>query len=363
MTENQFGAVIEQDVEFVLGELGGRLKELGGTTLLITGASGFLCSYFVDVVATMNDKGLDPACKVLAIDNLRTGSSARLAHLEGRKDVRFIQHDISRPLELEERVDWIIHGASIASPSFYRRYPLETIDVNVSGTRHLLELARKNRAKSMLYLSTSEVYGDPDPAFIPTPEDYRGCVSCTGPRACYDESKRLGETLCTTYVRLYDVPVKIVRPFNVYGPGQPLADGRIIPDLMKAAMARDRIVLFSDGRTTRAFCYVSDAVHAMWHILLSAGPGDVFNVGNDEREISIDKLAQEMRTVAGPPWLEIEIRTSPDVHYLTDNPHRRCPDLRKLRAAFPWEPRVGLREGLSRTLQSYAAPSAPPPGV
>jgi UDP-glucuronate decarboxylase len=198
MIQNQFGPIIAEDVDFILRKLGARLEVLGGATLMVTGASGFLCSYFVDVVAALNDKGLRPACRVLAVDNLRTGSLARLGHLEGRKDVRFIHHDVSQPLDLEERVDWIIHGASIASPTFYRRYPLETIDVNVSGTRHLLELARRSSVKGMLYLSTSETYGDPDPAFIPTPEDYRGCVSSTGPRACYDESKRLAETLCVT---------------------------------------------------------------------------------------------------------------------------------------------------------------------
>jgi dTDP-glucose 4,6-dehydratase/UDP-glucuronate decarboxylase len=132
---------------------------------------------------------------------------------------------------------------------------------------------------------------------------------------------------------------------------------------MKAAMARDPIVLFSDGRAARAFCYVSDAVQAMWHVLLAAGPGEIFNVGNDEREISIAELAKEMRTVAGPPWLEIENRTSQDAHYLTDNPQRRCPDLRKLRAAFDWQPNVALREGLSRTLRSYAAQSSTPVGT
>src|SRR6516164_9539290 len=171
--------------------------------------------------------------------------------------------------------------------------------LSASRSQNLLNLARQNRVKGMLYLSTSEVYGDPDPAFIPTPEIYRGYVSATGPRACYDESKRLAETLCVTYLRLYNAPVKIARPFNVYGPGQPLADGRIMPDLIRAALARDRVVLFSDGRATRAFCYVTDAVHAMWHVLLSAGRGEIFNVGNDEREISIAELAQEMRAVAG----------------------------------------------------------------
>jgi len=359
--QSQFGTIIKEDVDSVVRELGAQLEVLGGTTLLVTGASGFLCSYFVDVVVALNNKGLYPACKVLALDNLRTGSFTRLEHLNECTDVRFIQHDISQPLALKERVDWIIHGASIASPSFYRRYPLETIEVNFSGTQNLLNLARQNRVKGMLYLSTSEIYGDPDPAFIPTSEDYRGYVSCTGPRACYDESKRLAETLCMTYARLYDVPAKIVRPFNVYGPGQSLADGRIIPDLMTAALARTSIILFGDGRATRAFCYVTDAISAMWHVLLCAGAGEIFNVGNDERETSIAELAQEMRAVAGPPWLEIENRTSQDIHYLTDNPQRRCPDLAKLRGAFHWQPRVPLREGLSRTLRSYAEQHAPTP--
>src|SRR5262249_10176183 len=137
--------------------------------------------------------------------------------------------------------------------------------------------------------------------------------------------------------------------------------GRIIPDLMTAALRRTSIILFGDGRATRAFCYVTDAVRAMWHVLLSGGPGEIFNVGNDEREISIGELAAEMRPVAGPPWLGIESRTSQDLYYLTDNPQRRCPDLGKLRGAFPWKPQVPLREGLSRTLRSYAEEPAPIP--
>lgn len=297
--------------------------------------------------------GLNPPCRVLAVDNLRTGVPERLAHLQGSKEFRFLQHDVSVPLELDQPVDWIIHGASIASPTVYRRYPLETIDANVAGTRHMLELARQKRTRGMLYLSTSEIYGDPDPAFIPTPEEYRGNVSCTGPRACYDESKRLAETLCVIYAQLYGTPVKIVRPFNVYGPGQRLDDGRIIPDLMSAAVCREPIVLFSDGRASRSFCYITDAVRAMWYVLLSEKPGEIFNVGNDQKEVTIRELAEELRRIAGPPWLEIEHRVSVDQQYLTDNPQRRCPDLTKLCSQFPWQPKVPLAEGLGRTLQSY----------
>jgi dTDP-glucose 4,6-dehydratase/UDP-glucuronate decarboxylase len=255
-----------------------------------------------------------------------------------------------------------VHGASIASPVFYRRFPLETIDVNVTGTRLMLDLAR-NGARGLLYISSSETYGDPDPTSIPTPETYWGNVSFTGPRACYDESKRLAETICATYHRLYGTPVKIVRPFNVYGPGQRLDDGRIIPDLMSAALARRPLVLFSDGRATRSFCYVSDAIRAMLTVLLSGAEGEAYNIGNDTEEMSIGRVAECMSDVAGPPKLPVRYEASVDSNYLTDNPQRRCPDLTKLRRLKGWTPLVSVRDGLSRTLQSYQELAASTPVV
>ncbi len=346
-------SVIAEDVERILQDLPDPARTLAGTTVLITGGAGFLCSYLVETLAALNDRGSAAPCRVLALDNLLTGVPRRLAHLAGRSDVVFLEHDVTRPFPVEGRIDWIIHGASIASPTFYRRHPLETIDANVSGTRRMLDLAREQGARGILCLSSSEIYGDPDAASIPTPESYHGNVSCTGPRACYDESKRLSETLCATYARTFATPVKVVRPFNVYGPGQRLDDGRIIPDLMTAALGRKPIVLFSDGRATRAYCYVSDAVRAIWHILFGGAAGEAFNVGNDQRETSVRDLAETLRAVAGPPELVIEHRTSADQHYLTDNPQRRCPDLRKLRAHFPWRPQISLADGLERTLRSY----------
>jgi dTDP-glucose 4,6-dehydratase/UDP-glucuronate decarboxylase len=346
-------SIISEDIERITKDVGGCLEALSGTTLLVTGASGFLCSYFVDVVAALNEKLLEQPCRLIAVDNSRGRFAERFPLLQGREEICFLEKDVTLPLDLDEKVDWIIHGASIASPTFYRRHPLETIDVNVTGTRHMLDSARKDRARGMLFLSTSEIYGDPDPASIPTREDYRGFVSCTGPRACYDESKRLGETLCMTYHQLFKVPVKVVRPFNVYGPGQSLDDARIIPDLMKSAVSRDPVVLYSDGRASRAFCYITDAISAMFAVLLSDATGESFNVGNDQAETSIAELAEILREVAGPPFLRIDHRNSKDANYLTDNPQRRCPDLTKLRSRFEWEPRVSLREGLTRTLRSY----------
>jgi len=345
--------VIQEDVRALTEELRDTVAALAGTTLLVTGGSGFLASYLLDSVAWFNDYLLARPCRLISMDNLRSGKAERTAHLSARPEFRFVETDISQPFDLGEHVDWIVHGAGIASPTFYRRYPLETIDVNVSGTRQVLELARRDGVRSVVSLSTSEIYGDPDPRFIPTAEDYRGHVSCTGPRACYDESKRLGETLCAVYRGLYGLPVKVVRPFNVYGPGQRLDDRRIIPDLMAAAVSQRPLVLYGDGRATRSFCYIRDAIHALWLILISDADGEVFNIGNDEGEITIRELALLVQKIAGPPPPELQFAASTDPHYLTDNPQRRCPDLTKLRRWFPWQPRVGLAEGLRRTLRSY----------
>jgi dTDP-glucose 4,6-dehydratase len=344
--------ILEEDVGAIVDDLGPLRSRLAGSTLLVTGASGFLCSWFVETVAALNADGSGDQCRVLAVDNHVTGQAERLGRLGGDW-LRLVEHDVSRPLELDEHVDWIVHGASIASPPTYRRLPLETIDVNVNGTRHALELARTHGARGILHISSSEIYGDPDPASVPTDEEYVGRVSCTGPRACYDESKRLSETLCVTYRRLYDLPVKTVRPFNVYGPGQRLDDGRIMPDILGSLVRREPITLYSDGRATRSFCYVTDAIRAMWRVLLSDVAGEAFNVGNDEEEISVADLATRAAKVGGPPSLPVAFEASDDADYVSDNPQRRCPDLTKLRSTLGWEPQVSLSTGLERAYRSY----------
>jgi len=347
--------IIREDAAIVCRHLSSWASQLNGATMLITGAGGFLASHLLETVAVFNESA-KPGCRVLALDNFQSGLPERISWIKDRPDMELRQGDASRAFEPGERVDWIIHAASIASPPLYRRFPLETIDVNVNGTRHMLDLLRRD-GRGMLFMSSSEIYGDPDPLHIPTAEDYRGFVSCTGPRACYDESKRLGETLATTYHRLYRSPVKIIRPFNVYGPGQRLDDGRIIPDLMSAAFHRRPIVLYSDGRATRSFCYVRDAIRGMLLIMLNGAAGEAFNVGNDE-EISIGELAEIVSRLEGSPHLPIRFETSQDCDYLSDNPQRRCPDLTKLKTLGDWKPEVKVREGLKRTLQSYREAAA-----
>ena len=342
--------VISEDLGAIVEDTQPVLDRFAGATVLVAGGAGFLPSFVVDALAYANtQQGSDPT-QVVCVDNFKTGVPERLAHLEGRKDVTFIKHDVTQPLS-GVSPDFILHAASIASPTWYREFPLETIDTNVIGTRRLLDLAKDSEARSLVYLSSSEVYGDPPPDKVPTSEDYWGNVSPVGPRACYDESKRLGETLCMTYFRQHGVPIKIVRPFNVYGPRLRLDDGRVMPDFLADALNNRQITLFSNGEVTRSFCYARDAATAIIKILAIAEPGEIFNVGNDE-EVSIRKLAETVDRVSGNN-LGVHLASSDDPDYLSDNPQRRCPNLTKTKSAIDWSPSVTLRAGVERTLRFY----------
>jgi UDP-glucuronate decarboxylase len=342
--------VISEDMSAVAEATNSAVTRLSGTTVLIAGAAGFLPSYVVDALAYANERSGSPPCHILCVDNFKTGVPERLSHLEGRSDVSFMQHDITKPLTAI-RPDYILHGASIASPTWYRKYPLETVDINVTGTRLLLELARSVGARGFLYLSSSEIYGDPPPDRVPTTEDYWGHVSSLGPRACYDESKRLAETLCMIYFRSFGVPVKIVRPFNVYGPRLRLDDGRVVPDMISDVLASRQITLYSDGRATRSFCYVRDAAVAIINVLAADVSGEAFNVGNSE-EVTIRQLAEMMDEVS-ENRRGVRMTQSTDPEYATDNPQRRCPDLEKIKQVTGWAPAISLHEGIDRTLRYY----------
>ena len=248
--------IFTEDIRLIVDDLSSFFDELEGKTVLIAGGKGFLGTYFVNVLNHINEV-LSTPMKIVIIDNLITSKNKKnnTSH-----NVTLLKQDISESFDFPDELHYIIHAASIASPPTYREFPIKTVDVNYQGTRNLLEIARKKKIKSMLFLSSSEIYGDPE--VIPTPESYQGKVSCTGPRACYDESKRLAETVSTLYFQQYKVPVKIARPFNVYGPYLSLNDGRVIPDFMKNAIEKSEILIHSDGSPTRSFCYVSDAIRA-----------------------------------------------------------------------------------------------------
>lgn len=343
--------IIIADIETVYEALKDKLDKIEGSSWLISGGAGFLGSYFLDLLNFCNRNVFLKPCKVLCVENYFSGTPQRVQHLLDNDNIHFVKGDIVRPVQFSGPFDYIVHAAGIASPTYYRKYPLETIETNVLGLKNLLDTGRCSGVKSFLYFSTSEIYGDPAPEFIPTPEHYNGNVSCIGPRACYDESKRLGETLAVTYYREYSLPVKIVRPFNVYGPGLKLEDKRVIPDYFNDALHRKKITILSDGRPTRSFCYISDAVTGFLSALLSHYDGDVFNVGNDECEVSMKTLATAIAELVG--GVELEFGESSDADYLTDNPQRRCPDLTKARTMLNYRPEIPLKAGLARTLAWY----------
>ena len=222
----------------------------------------------------------------------------------------------------------------------------------------MLELSKKHKVKKVIIMSTSEIYGNPNSENIPTSEEYNGNVSYDGPRSCYDESKRLAETLCYIYREKFKVPACTIRPFNVFGPGQRLDDKRIIPDLMTSIINNKPVILFSDGKATRSFCYISDAVLAILLIFFGKKTKfQGFNVGNDEIEISINDLAKVMikvgsKVLKGNKY-KILYKNSQDSKYNTDNPMRRSPNLDRTRSLFSWKPKVMLHEALERTLISH----------
>lgn len=344
--------VIREDVAAIAQDLGTRLQQIEGSRWLISGGAGFLGGYFIDLLHYCNRNLLSKAAEVVCVENFSSGTPQRIMHLAEDDNFHFIQGDITKPLKLDGPFDYMVHAASIASPTFYRKYPLETIEANVLGLRNLLEESRSQGGlKSFLFFSTSEIYGDPPPERIPTPEDYNGNVSCTGPRACYDEAKRLGETMAVNYWRQHGLPVKIVRPFNVYGPGLRLEDKRVLPDFFMDALTKGRIAILSDGTPTRSFCYISDAITGFMGALLSEHQGEAFNIGNDEEEISMKALAQLVAEVVGD--VEVEFGQSPEGDYLKDNPQRRCPDLSKARSLLNYQPNISLRQGLRRLLSWY----------
>lgn len=343
--------VIAQDLRIIARSIAKEASALAGRTLLISGGAGFIGRYIIGTIDYLNTHSLTKSCTVYCIDNFITGDKRKLFADMDTKLIRLLEHDVTKPLGVKSRVDYIIHAAGLASPVYYRKYPIETIESAIFGAKNLLELARQKKVKSFLFFSSSEIYGDPDPNFIPTPETYPGNVSCIGSRACYDESKRLGETITMTYYDVYKVPVKIVRPFNIFGPGMRPDDYRVIPTFLTHAMEDKPLPVHDEGNQTRTFCYISDAVTGFLKVLLSRKSGQVYNVGNDENEMNMMSLAQ---LVAHLFQNNVEIRKIDyPASYPKDEPRRRCPDLSKIRTELGFNPNVHIEDGLKRTVRWF----------
>lgn len=309
---------------------------------LVSGAAGFIGSHLCD---RLLEEGHD----VIGLDNFITGSGDNLAHLAVEPRFRLIEHDAARPLEIAETLDGVLHLASLASPADYLAHPIETLEAGSSGTRNLLELARRDGARFLL-ASTSECYGDP--LEHPQAETYWGNVNPVGPRSCYDESKRYAEALTMAYHRVHGLRTAIARIFNTYGPRMALDDGRVVPAFIDQALRGVPLTVHGDGTQTRSFCYVSDLVDGLCRLLLADEPYPV-NLGNP-REMTILEFAEQIRAAAG-------IRVPIVFHALPeDDPKRRRPDVQKARRLLGWEPRVPLEEGLRETIAYFRSRASVP---
>ncbi|MBE0669580.1 MAG: NAD-dependent epimerase/dehydratase family protein [Anaerolineales bacterium] len=355
--------VIERDLDHICGNLREEFTEMAGKCLLITGGAGFLGHYLVQAVLHWNEKyDRKRPVRLTVYDNFIRGVPSWLERIKGDKSLTLVRHDVTDPLPSNVgHFQYIVHAACIASPTYYRKVPIQTMDANVNGLRHFLDYchARKEEGRGVegfLYYSTSEIYGDPTPENIPTPETYRGNVSCTGPRACYDESKRYGETLCVNFANHYDLPVKVARPFNNYGPGLKITDRRVLPDFARDVFSGKDIVMLSDGSPTRTFCYVADAIVGYYKILVRGRKGEAYNIGVEEPEISMAELADRVVRLSAELFGyrgKVVKRESRDKEYLVDNPARRCPTIAKARNDIGYNPAIGIDEGLRRSLLWY----------
>ncbi len=304
-------------------------------TVFIAGGAGFIGSHLCD-------RFLENGWRVIAADNLITGSVHNVRHLFAEKLFSFEKCDVSKRAAVTGPVHAVLSFASPASPPDYLKFPIETLDVGSAGTRNLLELARAKKA-AFLHASTSEVYGDPEVS--PQPESYWGHVNSIGPRSVYDEAKRFSEALVMAYHRSYRLDTKLVRIFNTYGRRMRLEDGRVIPNFMTQALLEKPLTIYGKGSQTRSYCYVDDLVRGIEKALFSKLHLPV-NLGNPN-EMSVLKLAKLILKMSGS-HSPIVYRSLP-----TDDPQQRCPDIALAKRTLGWKPAVALEDGLEETLQYF----------
>ncbi len=350
-------SVLRQDLDYILSKLSkDETTKFAGATVLITGCAGFLGFSFMHFfVQHARRLGIE---RLIGLDTFILGRPPWVEQLEKERPelLTVRSFDVSKDeigaVPNANKASYIIHGASIASPTFYRRYPIVTLDANIWGLRHLLDFYKGQALKGFLFFSSSEIYGDPDDQNIPTPEEYRGNVACVGPRACYDESKRFGETMCYLFAKEYGMPITVARPFNNFGPGMRLDDRRVPADFAQCILHNKPIEILSSGRPTRTFCYVADAIAGYLKCLLH-GQYDSFNIGIETPEVSVVELASIYKR-AGEKLAGyahgVNFSKSDDRDYLTHNPNRRCPTIKKARKLLKYEPEIPVDAGIERFL-------------
>jgi UDP-glucuronate decarboxylase len=340
-------SVIKEDIDKIVEELREDLKKFEGKTVFITGASGLIASYIIDTLVSFNTMSKNP-CKIIAVTKNPITEKSRLHHLINNSNVIFLRQDVGKNFSIIGKPDIIIHAASRANPTAFLKDPLDTIDANVNGTRKILDYAAKNKLEQFIFFSSAEIYGNPHPDFIPTKENYNGNVDCTHPYACYIESKRISETLCSIFFRNFGVPSKMLRILLAYGPGIK-NDGKVISDFFDRAINKKEITLKDSGQSRRSFCYISDVTRAIFKIIFNGKAGEAYNIGNDleENNTSILDLAKQISKISGEG---IEVKPNPEAQQnIKDN---RRVNIEKLRS-LGFEPVVNLEEGLKRLRRYY----------
>jgi len=330
--------VVEEDIDLLVGSLNEQGISFEGLSVLVTGGAGFLGSYICDAL-------IKQRAEVICIDNFSSGKTENIQHLTGSENFAQVEHDISEPIFFDKHIDVVLHLASRASPFEFARFPIQIMKANTLGTWVALGIAKEHDAR-LVYTSSSEIYGDPDLEYIPTPESYTGNLNPVGPRSCYDEAKRAGEAFINAYRIQHGLDTRILRIFNAFGPRMRPGDiyGRVVARFIDQALRNRPLTVFGDGTQTRSFTYVSDMVEGILRAAWVTGAsGEVVNLGSNVETRIID-LAEIIRRLTDS-GSTIEFHPLP-----ADDPKRRCSDISKAKRLLSWEPKTGLEEGLQRTI-------------
>lgn len=346
--------IIEEDLLNILSDNNIEWSKFKDSTFLITGANGMLPAYLVFTLLKLNEIYNYNIHVIALVRNEKKAKEKFKDHLNN-SHLEFLVQDVSEPIHLKVKVDYIIHAASQASPKYYGIDPVGTINANVLGTINTLKIAYEKQVKSYLYFSTGDVYGIVPPELFPFTEKDYGYIDLLNVRSCYAESKRLGENLCVAWNYQLKVPTKIVRIFHTYGPGMDLNDQRVFADFCKNIINGEDITLRSDGKATRLFCYISDAIKAYFKILLDGENANAYNVANPNGEISIYNLAKLLTSIYPEKRLKLKLEIIPDdltTVKMKSPLQRAIPDCSKI-IKLGWNPSITIQEGFKRTIDSF----------
>jgi UDP-glucuronate decarboxylase len=348
--------IIQQDVAAIV-EAPLPWQEFSGATVLVTGAVGFLPAYMVETLLFLNQTVLARPARIVASVRNAERARERFSFYRDRTDLEFLIQDVSDPLNFTDPIDYLIHAASHASPRYYKTDPVGTLSANTLGTYNLLSAAQKLKARGFLFFSSGEIYGTVGNPNIPVAEHDGGSLDPLDVRACYGESKRMGETMCVAWEQQFGLATRIVRPFHTYGPGMQLDDGRVFADFVRDILRGGPIVLKSDGKARRSFCYLADATRGFFTVLLKGAAGEAYNVANPDGECSIAELAARLANLYREQGITVEQHLRTDPYYLASPIVSTLANVDKLKA-LGWRSTWEIEEGFRRTVDSYRSNSA-----